>query len=173
MHSAPPLTRAAIGLGANLGEPRATLAAACEALAALPHSRWVAGSSLYCSRPVQATGPDFFNGVALLDTTLPPLSLLDALQAIEQAHHRQRSYRNAPRTLDLDLLLYGAQTIVTDRLCVPHPRLAERAFVLMPLLELMPDLALPGVADATARAHELAALQGIVRLDDPLAAWAQ
>jgi 2-amino-4-hydroxy-6-hydroxymethyldihydropteridine diphosphokinase len=134
--------RAWIGLGANLGDARVTLDAACTALAALPQSRWVARSSWYESAPVDATGPTFLNAVAVLDSDLAPLALLDALQAIELAHGRERPYRNAPRTLDLDLLLYGAATLDVPRLLLPHPRLHQRAFVLAPLIELEPGLQL-------------------------------
>ncbi|MFM2069184.1 MAG: 2-amino-4-hydroxy-6-hydroxymethyldihydropteridine diphosphokinase [Pseudomonadota bacterium] len=134
--------RAWIGLGANLGDARATLEAACAALAMLPQSRWVARSSWYGSAPVDATGPTFLNAVAVLDSGLEPLALLDALQAIELAHGRERPYRNAPRTLDLDLLLYGAAPLDQPRLQLPHPRLHQRAFVLAPLVELEPALQL-------------------------------
>jgi 2-amino-4-hydroxy-6-hydroxymethyldihydropteridine diphosphokinase len=141
--------RAWISLGANLGDARATLEAACNALAVLPQSRWVSRSSCYETAPVDATGPTFLNAVAVLDSTLAPLDLLDALQAIEQAHGRERPYRNAPRTLDLDLLLYGALQLDLPRLLLPHPRVHHRAFVLAPLVELEPALQLaqgPAVA---------------------------
>ncbi|MEY4750016.1 MAG: 2-amino-4-hydroxy-6-hydroxymethyldihydropteridi ne pyrophosphokinae [Pseudomonadota bacterium] len=134
--------RAWIGLGANLGDARATLEAACTALAAVSQSRWVGRSSWYESAPVDATGPTFLNAVAVLDSGLEPLVLLDALQAIELSHGRERPYRNAPRTLDLDLLLYGAATLDAPRLQLPHPRLHQRAFVLAPLVELEPALLL-------------------------------
>lgn len=133
--------RAYIGLGANLGEDLgATLTQAALKLAALDHTRVVALSSLWRSAPVDAEGPDFVNAVVALDTALAPLALLDALQAIEQAHGRERPYRNAPRTLDLDLLLYGDVVLESPRLTLPHPRLGERAFVLRPLLEIEPAL---------------------------------
>ncbi|RTL39367.1 MAG: 2-amino-4-hydroxy-6-hydroxymethyldihydropteridine diphosphokinase [Burkholderiales bacterium] len=133
--------RAYIGLGANLGaDLGATLTQAALQLAALPGTQVVALSSLWRSAPVEATGPDFVNAVVALDTGLAPLDLLDALQAIEQAHGRERPYRNAPRTLDLDLLLYGDVVLDTPRLTLPHPRLGERAFVLRPLLEIEPAL---------------------------------
>lgn len=137
--------KAYIGLGANLGDLSATLRAALEALSGLPDSRLLAVSSGWRSAPVDAGGPDFLNAVACLDTALAPLELLDALQAIEQAHGRERPYRNAPRTLDLDLLLIEGQAWSDERLQLPHPRLHERAFVLCPLLELAPELALPGL----------------------------
>ena len=130
-----------VGLGANLGDDlTATLHSALHALAALPATHLVAVSSAWRSAPVQATGPDFLNAVVCLATTLPPETLLDALQAIEQQHGRQRPYPNAPRSLDLDLLLYGQLRLRTARLTLPHPRLGERAFVLRPLLELDPAL---------------------------------
>jgi 2-amino-4-hydroxy-6-hydroxymethyldihydropteridine diphosphokinase len=137
--------RVFIGLGANLGDARATINAAFHALAALPGTRWVARSSLYRTAPWQAQGPDFINAVAELRSTLEPEALLQALQAIEAQHDRQRPYRNAPRTLDLDLLFMGERTICTPALTVPHPRLHQRAFVLEPLLELAPELSHPGL----------------------------
>jgi 2-amino-4-hydroxy-6-hydroxymethyldihydropteridine diphosphokinase len=103
-----------------------------------------AQSPFYRSKPVGPQDqPDFVNGAALLDTRLEPLALLDHLQAIEQAHGRQRLKRWGPRTLDLDLLLYGSQTFEDERLTLPHPELSNRDFVLQPLLDLTPDLALP------------------------------
>ena len=127
-------SRAYIGLGANLGaDLGATLTQAALHLAALPQTQVVALSSLWRSAPVDAEGPDFVNAVAALDTELAPMALLDALQAIELAHGRERPYRHAPRTLDLDLLLYGDVVLDTARLTLPHPRLGERAFVLRPL----------------------------------------
>ena len=133
-------SRAYVALGANLGDARSTLAAARDALAALPGTTLAAVSSWWRTAPVDAVGPDFFNGVAALDTTLAPQQLLEALQAIELRHGRTRAHRNAPRTLDLDLLLYGDEHLSSDRLTVPHPRIAERAFVLAPLLEVAPEL---------------------------------
>ena len=148
---------AVIGLGANLGDARATLAAAVLALTGLPDSRLRATSSTYRSAPVDSSGPDYLNAVVLLDTRLAPRALLAALRGIEQAHGRERPYRNAPRTLDLDLLLYGPRCIETATLVVPHPRLHERAFVLRPLAELAPDLLIPGrgtVADSLAAVRD-------------------
>jgi len=135
---------ACIGIGANLGDARATLQAACRELAALPSSRLCAVSPIYRTAPIDANGPDFMNAVALLDTRLDPHELLGALQAIETRHGRERPYRNAPRTLDLDLLLYGDQRIATPELVVPHPRLHERAFALRPLADVAPDAVIPG-----------------------------
>ena len=133
-----------IGLGANLGDAAATLAAAFEALARLPQSRLVARSSLYRSQPVDAEGPDYVNAVARVDTALSPRELLEALLRIEQEHGRERPHRNAPRTLDLDLLLHGERVIDEPGLVVPHPRLHLRAFALLPLNEIAPDLEVPG-----------------------------
>ncbi len=141
-------SRAYVGLGANLGADLAqTLAEAARRLAVLPGTRVVALSSAWRSAPVEAHGPDFLNAVAALDTELAPLALLDALQAIELAHGRERPYRHAPRTLDLDLLLYDSQVLDTPRLTLPHPRLGERAFVLRPLLEIAPELATLAIGD--------------------------
>lgn len=134
-----------IGLGANLGDALGALRAALAALRELPGTRLAAVSSLYRSAPIDATGPDYLNAVARLDTALAPHELLAALQAIELAHGRERPYRNAPRTLDLDLLLHGAARIDTPMLTLPHPRLHERAFVLLPLAEIAPSLVLPGL----------------------------
>jgi 2-amino-4-hydroxy-6-hydroxymethyldihydropteridine diphosphokinase len=128
-----------VGLGANLGEPQRALADALAALARLPDTRLMRSSRVYRSAPVDAGGPDFFNAVAQIETRLTAPGLLGQLQAIEDAAGRERPYRNAPRTLDLDLLLYGNARIASARLTVPHPRLRERAFVLLPLRELAPE----------------------------------
>lgn len=130
-----------IGLGANLGDAPATLAWALRSLDALPATRLVLHSSLYKTAPQDcAPGtPDFFNAVAQLHTALPAPDLLDALLALEAQAGRERPYRNAPRTLDLDLLLYGEAHIDSARLTVPHPRMHQRAFVLLPLAEITPD----------------------------------
>ncbi len=139
-----PGERVFVGLGANLGNARATLNEAVAALAALPGTQLVARSPTYRTAPVDATGPDFLNAVVELRTPLEPAALLRALQAIEQAHGRQRPYRNAPRTLDLDLIAYGQRVLQTPELTLPHPRAHLRAFVLQPLADLAPDLHLPG-----------------------------
>ncbi len=133
----PPVT-ACIGLGANLGDARAALRSAVASLGALPETRVEAVSSLYASAPVDAQGPDFLNAVVRLRTVLTAPALLDALQAVEAAAGRERPYRNAPRTLDLDLLFYGDARIASPRLQVPHPRALERAFVLLPLADVAP-----------------------------------
>lgn len=133
-----------IGLGANLGDAAGTLRAALGTLAGLPAVSALQASPLYRSAPVDSSGPDYLNAVARVETSLEPHALLAQLQAIEQAHGRERPYRNAPRTLDLDLLLYEDRTIATPTLAVPHPRLHERAFVLHPLADLAPELDVPG-----------------------------
>lgn len=125
-----------VGLGANLGDPQAMLRWALDALAHTPGVRLVQASSLYRSAPVDASGPDFINAVAKIATTLNAMALLHALQAIEHTAGRERPYRNAPRTLDLDLLLYGDAQIDSPTLTVPHPRMQQRAFVLVPLREV-------------------------------------
>ena len=129
-----------IALGANLGEAAAVVASAIDALNRLPDTRLEARSHLYRSAPVDAQGPDFINAVAAVSTRLTGPDLLLALQQLEQRAGRERPYRNAPRTLDLDLLLYGDARIDSPSLTVPHPRMIERAFVLMPLAEIAPDL---------------------------------
>lgn len=137
--------RAAVGLGSNLGDPAAQVARALEALSALPHSRLLARSSLYRNPPMGPQDqPDYVNAAALLETRLSPAAMLDALQAIERAHGRERGLRWGPRTLDLDLLLWGEATICDARLQVPHPGLHERDFVLYPLAEIDPTLVVPG-----------------------------
>lgn len=142
--------RAYIGLGANLGHARQTLSDAVQALRRVPGITAVKASPLYRSAPVDAHGPDFLNAVCAVDTVLPPASLLLHLQHIEHEAGRARPYRNAPRTLDLDLLLHGPLTVQTDILTVPHPRMHRRAFVLRPLLDLAPELVIPGVGPASA-----------------------
>lgn len=137
-------SRAFVGLGANLGDARQALSAAADALRALPRTSDVAVSRHWRSAPIDSSGPDYLNAVASLNTALAPFALLAELQRIERDHGRQRPHRNAPRTLDLDLLLYGDDIIDTAPLTVPHPRLHERAFVLRPLAELAPGLLVPG-----------------------------
>lgn len=131
-----------VGLGANLGDARATLMLAARDIAALPGILGTALSPLYRSAPVDAGGPDYINGVMKAETTLAAVDLLRALQSIENHHGRRRPYRNAPRSLDLDLLLHGEEERRTDFLTLPHPRMHERAFVLMPLRDLAPDIVL-------------------------------
>lgn len=137
-------TVAFIGLGANLGDAAATLAWACRRLDHEPGVALSAVSSLWRSAPVDAEGPDFLNAVARVRTTLTPAALLAALHRIEADAGRERPFRNAPRVLDLDLLLCGSLVITRDDLTVPHPRVHLRRFTLEPLLELDPLLAIPG-----------------------------
>jgi 2-amino-4-hydroxy-6-hydroxymethyldihydropteridine diphosphokinase len=134
-----------IALGANLGDPVATVKAAMRALRQLPEAEFVAASSLYRTAPVGLRHqPDFINAVVELIAVPPAPTLLDALFEIEARFGRQRSIRNAPRTLDLDLLLYGDELSDDPQLTLPHPRLHERAFVLAPLAEIAPQLVIPG-----------------------------
>ena len=137
-----------IGIGANLGDARANVEDAIARLDALPGATLLGRSSLYRTAPIDSGGDDYINAVARVDTTLDPQALLEALQGIELAHGRERPYRNAPRTLDLDLLLYGDETVATGSLSVPHPRMHERAFVLAPLLEIAPEAIIPGLGPA-------------------------
>jgi 2-amino-4-hydroxy-6-hydroxymethyldihydropteridine diphosphokinase len=148
------MSQAYVALGANLGDLRQTLASALADLMAWPGIQVTGVSSAWHSAPVGCEGPDYLNAVAAINTSLAPLALLDALQAIEQRHGRERPFVNAPRTLDLDLLLYEQQQIHSERLTVPHPRLHQRAFVVLPLLELAPELHLPGLGPL--REHEAA-----------------
>ena len=152
-----------IGLGANLGDRKATLRTALAAIAQLPGTQLLRVSPLYGSAPVDAGGPDYLNAVAELATTQAPQALLQALQTIEQSAGRERPYRNAPRTLDLDILWFGDQVIDTPDLTVPHPRMGERAFVLRPLADLLPER-------VSAAALQAVASQDIHRLED--ATWA-
>ena len=145
------MSLAYLALGANLGDPVATLAAAFTALEQLPASTLLRRSSLYRTAPIGLTAqPDFINAAASLSTTLMPHDLLQALQAIEQDFGRRRDIHNGPRTLDLDLLLYDAREIASPQLSVPHPRLHLRAFVLQPLAEIAPDLSIPNPDNLTA-----------------------
>ncbi|MEJ8849088.1 2-amino-4-hydroxy-6-hydroxymethyldihydropteridine diphosphokinase [Variovorax rhizosphaerae] len=135
--------RAYVAIGANLGDAKATVEQAMVALDGLAQTRVVARSSMYRSAPFEATGPDFFNAVTALETGLDPLGLLAELQRLELQAGRERPYRNAPRTLDLDLLLHGDAVLDTPSLTLPHPRMDQRAFVLLPLAEIAPDLVTP------------------------------
>ena len=140
-----------IALGSNLGEPETQLRRAIAELAALPQTRLESVSSLYRSAPVgNADQPDFVNAVARLSTGLAPQALLASLLGIEKRFGRKRSFRNAPRTLDLDLLLYDAASMDEPGLVLPHPRMHERAFVLAPLAEIAPDCEIPGKGRAAA-----------------------
>ncbi|MQR02154.1 2-amino-4-hydroxy-6-hydroxymethyldihydropteridine diphosphokinase [Glaciimonas sp. GS1] len=133
-----------IGIGANLGNAPAQVASAIIQLAAIPQTSLHAQSSLFRSAPIDSSGDDYINAVACLHTHLTAQALLQALQNIEQDFGRERPYFNAPRTLDLDLLLYGSTIINDANLIVPHPRMLQRAFVLIPLLQIDPFISIPG-----------------------------
>jgi 2-amino-4-hydroxy-6-hydroxymethyldihydropteridine diphosphokinase len=148
-----------VALGANLGDAAATVRRALDDLGRLPDTQLVACSPLYRSAPVDATGPDYINAVAQLSTCLPAPLLLRALHAQERAAGRTRPYHHAPRTLDLDLLLYGDGRIDSPALTLPHPRMSQRAFVLRPLADIAPQR-------VTAHALQAVAHQPIERLAD-------
>jgi 2-amino-4-hydroxy-6-hydroxymethyldihydropteridine diphosphokinase len=152
-----------IALGANLGHPRAALARAIHQLGSLPATRLVAQSSLWRTAPIDSSGPDYVNAVVELRSALAPQELLAAMQDIERRHGRRRPYRNAPRTLDLDLLFHGQRCIAEAGCTVPHPRLHLRAFVLEPLAELAPDWEHP-ILGSLRPWREQAADQRLVRL---------
>ena len=142
---------ATIGLGANLGDARQAVHGAVAAIAALDGCPLLATSPLYRSAPIDSSGPDYFNAVLQISTRLTAPDLLACLHRIERGAGRERPYRNAPRTLDLDLLLYGQARLDSPTLTVPHPRMLLRAFVLRPLADIAPALvsaqALAAVAD--------------------------
>ena len=144
---------ACVALGANLGDAVATVQQALRDVASLPDTLLVKASSLYRSAPYEAQGPDFINAVALVHTQLSPLALLHALQTLELQSGRERPFKNAPRTLDLDIIFYGDTELTTPELTLPHPRWHERAFVLHPLAEVWPE---------HVNATQLAAVQGQV-----------
>jgi 2-amino-4-hydroxy-6-hydroxymethyldihydropteridine diphosphokinase len=135
-----PEVTAYVALGANLGDAAQTLRAALQALDTAPGVWLRKASSLYRTAPIESSGPDYLNAVAEVGTTLSAPDLLAVLQAIENAAGRERPFRNAPRTLDMDLLLYGSACVASPTLTVPHPRMNERAFVLVPLAEMAPHL---------------------------------
>jgi 2-amino-4-hydroxy-6-hydroxymethyldihydropteridine diphosphokinase len=137
-----------IGIGSNLGDAQGNVQRAILCLAGLPDTRLSGQSSLFRTTPIDAGGDDYINAVACVETQLPAPRLLQELQAIEHDFGRERPFPNAPRTLDLDILLYGQQKILTESLVVPHPRLTERAFALIPLLQLDPMIAIPGKGPA-------------------------
>jgi 2-amino-4-hydroxy-6-hydroxymethyldihydropteridine diphosphokinase len=142
------VSRAYVGLGANLGAPKKTIVDAFTALAKIEKTHLIAQSTPIVTKPWQAQGPDFVNAVAALITELSPEALLQALLNIELQFGRERPFKNAPRTLDLDLLLYDDLIYLSATLELPHPRMHERAFVLEPLIELAPDITIPGHGSA-------------------------
>jgi 2-amino-4-hydroxy-6-hydroxymethyldihydropteridine diphosphokinase len=129
-----------IALGANLGDAQGTIKQAIAHIAQLPHTTLAAQSALYHSTPIDSAGPDYINAVIQINTLMPPYLLLNQLQNLEQQAGRERPYANAPRTLDLDILLYGSAQISSPTLAVPHPRMFDRAFVLQPLAQIAPHL---------------------------------
>ncbi|HEV8644787.1 MAG TPA: 2-amino-4-hydroxy-6-hydroxymethyldihydropteridine diphosphokinase [Burkholderiales bacterium] len=160
-----PAAIAFIGLGSNLADPLVQVRQALMELESIPGTRVTARSSLYRTSPAgYLEQPDFINAVASVHTTLKPQALLAALLAIENRHGRTRAMRNAPRTLDLDLLLYGEEVLEEEGLTLPHPRLHERAFVLAPFAEIAPKAMVPGrgrVRDLLARVD----CKGVSRID--------
>ena len=137
-----------IGIGSNLGDAQGNVQRAILRLNKLPETRLSGQSALFRTAPINATGDDYINAVARIETKLEAAKLLQELQAVEQEFGRERPYHNAPRTLDLDILLYGQQHIRTESLTVPHPRLTERAFALIPLLQIDPFITIPGKGPA-------------------------
>ena len=165
-----PVVAAFVGIGGNLGQARTTVLAAIDALAQLPQTQLIASSPLYGSAPLgeNAEGPNYVNAVAQLQTSLSADALLRELHRIEGAFGRARSYKNAPRTLDLDILLYGDTVCHTDTLTLPHPRMHERAFVLYPLFDLKPDISWHNALGQRVSVRDLKAQiadQDISRLD--------
>jgi 2-amino-4-hydroxy-6-hydroxymethyldihydropteridine diphosphokinase len=161
-----PRQRAFVGMGGNLGDVLAFFRSALAGMGGLPGTSVEAVSPLYRTRPVDSSGPDYLNAVAVLQSALAPHELLRALQRLESAHDRERPYVNAPRTLDLDLLAYGGHACQTPTLTLPHPRMAQRAFVMVPLADvaaMLHDGWVPALADKAALA-QLAAQQGIERI---------
>jgi 2-amino-4-hydroxy-6-hydroxymethyldihydropteridine diphosphokinase len=141
----PSFATAFIALGSNLDDPERQVRAGFHELAVLPKTRLVMKSPLYRSAPVgYLDQPDFINAVAQIETALQPGALLQALLAIERRHGRTRDFPNAPRTLDLDIVLYGDLVVHEEGLTIPHPRMHERAFVIIPLAEIAPDCVVPG-----------------------------
>ncbi len=146
-----------IALGANIAQPAKQIRRAVALICLLPQTRLVKTSSFYCTAPVgYADQPDFINAVVELRTSLSAEELLESLLAIESALGRERTIPNGPRTIDLDLILYGEQTIEEKELVVPHPRMHERAFVLIPLTEIAPDVIIPGIGPASAQLTSVA-----------------
>jgi 2-amino-4-hydroxy-6-hydroxymethyldihydropteridine diphosphokinase len=134
-----------VALGSNLSDPPAQIRRALQTLAAMPETRLVRWSSLYRNPPAgYLDQPEFVNAVAKIETRLAPCDLLEQLLAIERAHGRVREFPNGPRTLDLDILLYGERTVREPKLTIPHPRMLERPFVLVPLAEIAPETVVPG-----------------------------
>ena len=148
-----PAVRAAIALGSNLDNPEAHVMRGFDDIAALPRTKVLARSSLYRTKPVgYADQPDFVNACALVETSLAPRALLEGLLAIERAHGRERGIPNGPRTLDLDIVLYGDSVVTEADLVIPHPRAQEREFVMQPLREVWPGVVFPAPSVIPAQA---------------------
>ena len=158
------LVTAFIALGANVGDPASQIRAGLRALAALPQTKLAGQSSLYRNPPEGGMDqPEYVNAVARVETALGPRELLERLLEIERAHGRAREYPNSPRTLDLDIALYGERVVDEPGLTIPHPRMAGRSFVMLPLAEIAPDAVVPGkgrVADLAAKLNA----SGLVKL---------
>lgn len=155
-----------IALGSNLDNPVSQVLRAFDAIASLPATELCSRSSLYFSKPVgYADQPDFINAVMKINTRFSPKRLLAALLDMEQRQGRERSFRNAPRVIDLDILLYDQMVQNDSELTLPHPRMHERAFVLIPLLEIAPEISIPGHGPA-ARCLKNTPDQGVRRVDD-------
>lgn len=161
------MTLAYVGLGANLGAAAKTLAQASARIDKLHNTRLLRASSLYRSAPIDAAGPDYLNAVVAIETQLSATELHAELQAIEMSLGRTRTFRNAPRTLDLDLLLFGELRSADPTLTLPHPRMHQRAFVLQPLAEIAPDLDIPPYGSVTALSAACSQ-QSVTRLGDLL-----
>lgn len=160
------MTAAYIGLGSNQNNPRKQIYTAVRALERLPGSRLIHTSSIYSSKPVGPQDqPDYLNAVSQLETELAPHELLTALQSIENEQGRKRNRHWGPRTIDLDILLYGDQIIDTENLVVPHPEMHRRGFVLVPLAELNPSLHIPGHG-SIGRLLEQVRTEDIIPCDD-------
>ena len=158
-----------IALGSNLEQPQRQLQAGFDALARLPHTELLAQSSLYRSAPVgYVNQPDFVNAVVAIRTELSPRALLDALLAIEREQGRVRAFPDAPRTLDLDIALYGKCVTSEPGLSLPHPRMHERAFVLVPLAEIAPDVLVPGYGRVRDLLHRVD-IKSVTVLQEPAA----
>ena len=158
-----------IGLGSNLEDPKSQLQRALAELDGIPDTRLIAHSSLYRSAPLGCPDqPEFVNAVAKIETGLTPQALLQVLLQIEHRHDRKRTFRNAPRTLDLDILLYGDMRLHEHGLTIPHPQMHLRAFVLKPLLEIAPDCNIPGIGHARHALHDCRN-QTLERLADDIA----
>lgn len=144
------LNQVFIALGSNLGNPVSQIKLAIEELKQLPSTKLISQSSLYGSAPIgYADQPDFINAVVLIETDFIPHDLLDALLNIEHRHGRTRAFLNAPRTLDLDILLFNDLECCDEKLTVPHPRMSQRAFVLKPMMEIAPDYYIPSQGHIT------------------------